>query len=177
MKGEQTGSFEAEALLRLQDRAFVRQAYAALLGRQPDHDGLAYYTERIRQGVRKERVLHELASSPEARIPSETLFAVEAILRAERERERPGLLPRVFRRLLSHALEPMMAKLRIVENLAWRVLHERSDTSQLPLMARAIDDVVSRLQAGGTSVRTPVSDVRIHETSRLAEMKRALDGS
>ena len=32
MKGEQTRSFDAEALLRLQDKAFVRQAYAALLG-------------------------------------------------------------------------------------------------------------------------------------------------
>ena len=70
-----------------------------------------------------------------------------------------------------------MAKLRIVENLTRRVLHEKSDTSHLPQMARALDDVVSRLQAGGTPVGTPMPDARLHETSRLAEMKRALDAS
>jgi Domain of unknown function (DUF4214) len=171
----QHSAVDANALLRLHDKAFVRHAYITLLGRQPDHEGLAYYTERIREGVRKERVLLELASSPEA-LPLPP--GLEAMLGAERERERPGLLPRVARRLLSHAFEPLAARLRVVENLGWRALHERPESAHWSQMARTLDNIASRMNTGNTRQNgTRMPDHRLQEALKLAEMKRTLDAS
>jgi len=49
------------------DVDFVRCAYVTVLGRQPDPQGEAYYTHRIRQGHSKLEILWQLRKSPEAR--------------------------------------------------------------------------------------------------------------
>ena len=54
-------------LLSWHDVDFVRCAYVTILGRQPDSEGEAYYTDRIRRGHSPMEVLWELRSSAEAR--------------------------------------------------------------------------------------------------------------
>jgi GT2 family glycosyltransferase len=54
-------------LLSWHDVDFVRCAYATVLGRQPDPEGEAYYTDRIRHGHSPLQVLWELRRSPEGR--------------------------------------------------------------------------------------------------------------
>jgi len=52
-------------LLSWHDMNFVRCAFVTVLGRQPDPDGEAYYTDRIRRGHSKMEVLWQLRRSPE----------------------------------------------------------------------------------------------------------------
>jgi len=52
-------------LLSWEDISFVRCAYVTILGRQPDPDGEAYYTDRLRRGFSKLHVLWQLRTSKE----------------------------------------------------------------------------------------------------------------
>jgi len=52
-------------LLSWHDVNFVRCAYVTILGRQPDSEGEAYYTTRIRNGRPKLEIVRQLRRSPE----------------------------------------------------------------------------------------------------------------
>jgi hypothetical protein len=54
------------ALMTLPGPEFVRASYRALLGREPDPAGLAFYRARLREGVGRLQIVCELAASPEA---------------------------------------------------------------------------------------------------------------
>lgn len=54
--------------MHLYDEEFVRTAYAAILKRNPDNEGLNYYLKRIRSGISRENLLIQLLKSPEAKI-------------------------------------------------------------------------------------------------------------
>jgi FkbM family methyltransferase len=60
-------SARVEDLLALDGEAFVRGAYAAILGRTPDADGLSNYLAELNSGVRKEVIVSRLRESEEAR--------------------------------------------------------------------------------------------------------------
>jgi hypothetical protein len=59
-----SGTFDR--LMSREGSEFVRAAYIAVLGREADRTGHAYYKERLRTGHSKAAVLAELATSPEA---------------------------------------------------------------------------------------------------------------
>ena len=54
-------------LFALDDAAFLRKAYLALLGRPADNDGLAHYGQRLVDGETRIQLLRELGRSPEGR--------------------------------------------------------------------------------------------------------------
>lgn len=54
-------------LLALDDAPFVHAAYLALLGREPDADGISHYVAQLRVGRRKIDILKQLRRSPEGR--------------------------------------------------------------------------------------------------------------
>lgn len=56
-----------DQLLDMHEGAFVQAAYRALLGREPDIEGLRYYLGRLRQGYEKSDLIAQIATSPEAR--------------------------------------------------------------------------------------------------------------
>jgi hypothetical protein len=56
-----------DALLRLVGEDFIRAAYNAILGRDPDPEGLRHYLSALRDGCRRTRILYALARSDEAR--------------------------------------------------------------------------------------------------------------
>ena len=78
-------------LLSWHDADFVRCAYVTVLGRQPDAEGEAYYTHRIRQGHSKLQILWQLRRSPEATRHDPGIAGFDRALRKSRlERSRVG---------------------------------------------------------------------------------------
>jgi 2-polyprenyl-3-methyl-5-hydroxy-6-metoxy-1,4-benzoquinol methylase len=61
------GPADINALMGLDDRGFIEQAYATLLGRTPDEVGLAHYLARLGSGATRIMVLGELRYGPEGR--------------------------------------------------------------------------------------------------------------
>ena len=56
-----------DALMQHQGRKFIEVTYLTLLRRQPDEEGLNFYLGRLRDGVGKLQILHEICSSIERR--------------------------------------------------------------------------------------------------------------
>lgn len=52
--------------MQLDGEAFVKEAYAVLLGRYPDPEGFMYYMARLRRGISKRRIILQLLKAPEA---------------------------------------------------------------------------------------------------------------
>ena len=81
-------------LLQKSEAEFVHATYRALLGRDPDSEGLAYYIGRLRTGFGRRSVLAQIALSPERiqkeeyllSIPDDAAF-VTAVYRALLKRE------------------------------------------------------------------------------------------
>jgi FkbM family methyltransferase len=83
-------------LLAWDDVDFVRCAYVTILGRQPDAEGEAYYTDRIRRGHSKMEVLWQLRRSPEGREHDPGIAGLDRELRRAR-RARMRLIGGAFR--------------------------------------------------------------------------------
>ena len=84
VQGEQPVPNSLEALLRLQGRAFLDAAYRAIMRREPDATGTAFYLPRLRNGVAKMQILGELAGSHEARDQGTPLPGLQGALLAYR---------------------------------------------------------------------------------------------
>jgi FkbM family methyltransferase len=83
-------------LLAWDDVDFVRCAYVTILGRQPDAEGEAYYSDRIRRGHSKMEVLWQLRRSPEGRKHDSGIAGLDRELRRAR-RARMHLIGGAFR--------------------------------------------------------------------------------
>jgi GT2 family glycosyltransferase len=70
-----------DALLALDGRAFVEAAYAALLHRPADPDGVRTYLEELERGEPKAAVLARLANSPEASGRPTRVEGLDALIR------------------------------------------------------------------------------------------------
>ena len=104
-----------EPLLDLRDEEFVTEAYKMVLCRAPDQDGMAYYLAQLRSGVRKDRIIVELAQSAEGRLRSADLPAIREILREHRRRDHT-LWSRLLRMFSSANLESTDRQLRVLDN-------------------------------------------------------------
>lgn len=71
-------------LLSWHDTDFVRCAYVTLLGRQPDPDGEAHFTNQIRRGRSKLEVLWHLRNSDEASSHDPGIRGLDRVLRRAR---------------------------------------------------------------------------------------------
>lgn len=78
-----------DQLLEMHDGAFIQAAYRALLGREPDLEGLRYYLGRLRLGYDKSDLIAQIATSPEARTNGKAeLAGVSLILARKRSANR-----------------------------------------------------------------------------------------
>jgi hypothetical protein len=105
-------------LLSLQNEDFVEAAYEAVLGREADPAGRAYYVARLRTGYSKFSVLHQLRGSGE----SSQTTAIPGLSRALL-RYRLGRLPLIgwlFRKLFKVEGETVKERLQrtIISELA-----------------------------------------------------------
>lgn len=85
-------------LLAWHDVDFVRCAFVTVLGRQPDAEGEAYYSERIRCGHSKMQVLWQLRKSPEGSGHDPGIAGLDRALRRA-HRARLPMLGGLFRLL------------------------------------------------------------------------------
>jgi hypothetical protein len=73
-----------DALLTLDDAAFVEAAYVAILGRPPDEDGRRSYLAKLAAGESKEDLVVALATSVEAKLAQKTPSWILALVNARR---------------------------------------------------------------------------------------------
>ena len=78
----------AEELLNHAGEPFVRCAYATLLGREPDPDGLRHYLDLLTRGTRREAVAVELSRSAEGRSFCAELSGLDRLVRRHHPRYR-----------------------------------------------------------------------------------------
>ena len=109
-----------DELLALGDDDFVSAAYRSVLDRAVDGDGLRNYLAQVRRGVSKERILAELAASPEGRAKAVPLPGLPQLLAEHGPRPRCRLC-RLLRRLVADAIEPLLQQLRILDNRLYRL--------------------------------------------------------
>jgi hypothetical protein len=88
------------ALMALPGPEFVRASYRALLGREPDPAGQAFYRARLREGVGRMQIVCELAASPEAKNKGRALPGLAETL-AEQASHQASLRGRIGRLIAS----------------------------------------------------------------------------
>ena len=76
-------------LLAWNDVDFVRCAYVTILGRQPDAEGERHYTDRIRHGCSKMKVLWQLRTSRERPRHDPGIAGLDRALRRAKRKEMP----------------------------------------------------------------------------------------
>lgn len=98
------------------DHYFVRCAYQTLLGRQPDAEGLGYYTGRLRSGYSKMRILAQICRSKEVKLYAANLPGLDRALH-QHHREQYPLIGGFFRWLSGNeSNRPIDRKLRALQN-------------------------------------------------------------
>lgn len=80
-------------LQKYDDEKFIATAYACILGRSPDSDGLQYYLTRLRSGVEKLEILTQLRSGPEGASKVPCLIDLDDEILKFRRRRLPVLGP------------------------------------------------------------------------------------
>jgi Domain of unknown function (DUF4214) len=138
-----TGHADLQALLALGDADFVREAYRAVLLREPDEAGLATYLSWVRAGADKGALVAALARSDEGRMQAVPLAGLAELVAAHTERPR-SLAQRIAGRLLAPfrpaPQEPLLRHLRALDNRLYRI------EGQLAEQAAAAARLEARLQ-------------------------------
>lgn len=118
----------ARQLLRLDDRAFVEQAYRLILGRSADASGRRNYLQELSKGIGRFDVLHALMESAEG----QRVNAPLPVLRAMVERRRAERLPGV-----RHALRALRLARRRLEPASRQAGRVRNVTLPTPVSIAA----------------------------------------
>lgn len=105
-----------EELLAHYDIQFIYCAYLTLLGREPDADGLNYYSRRLRSGFSKISVLLQLKQSFEGKSHAADVTGLNSAINKYKKEQQP-LIGWVFRLVNDgENNHPTERKLRILEN-------------------------------------------------------------
>lgn len=111
-------------LLILDDEQFVREAYKILLGRKGDPAGVSHYTDAIRRGTSKFKILASLRRSPEGRKHAAPIDGLNAAIRRYTLANMP-LLGWALRPLLRTEIErPLERQVRQIASQIGRVRQE-----------------------------------------------------
>lgn len=111
-----TKALTLEELLAHYDIQFIYCAYRTLLGREPDADGLSYYSRRLRAGFSRISVLLQLKQSPEGKSHAADVPGLKTAINKYQKEQQP-LIGWVFRLINDgEGNHPTERKLRILEN-------------------------------------------------------------
>ncbi|MBX9849725.1 MAG: DUF4214 domain-containing protein, partial [Rhodocyclaceae bacterium] len=89
---------DLSALLSMNGKDFVEHAYATLLGRAADEDGLQTYLGELERGTSKKSVLRTLAESAEGRTHAAPLDGLTEFLNHTQAKRAASLLGRLIGR-------------------------------------------------------------------------------
>lgn len=103
-------------LLACNDKNFVECAYQALLGREPDPEGLIYYLERLRRGYSKMQIVAQLRLSNEGQAKNSQLIGLDTAIKRYQKEQLPliGWILRLFSD--KEGNRPIERKFRSIEN-------------------------------------------------------------
>lgn len=127
------GVYRLEDFLVLHDRNFVRAAYAAILRRDPDSDGEAYYLQQIRSGEHKAVLLDQILRSEEARKHQTVIHGLQMRLRLTKICEFPVIGQVISALSFFLSIDDHMRDLRILENHVIRIAEEAQTVSEFNL--------------------------------------------
>jgi hypothetical protein len=102
-----------DELLTLYDEAFVRSAYRTLLDRDADPSGLQHYLSQLRLGIAKQRIIAQIALSPEGKHHALDLPGLKRTVKAYGGR---SLIAGLLRRLNMGSDGHVQRHLRMIEN-------------------------------------------------------------
>ncbi len=170
-------AMDVEALMPLAGRAFVTQAYRAVLGREPDAAGLGYHAEALREGrMKRADVLLSLAESAEGRARPRPLPGLD-LLGRQRARH-AGMLGRWW------AIVDFLREGPAMRRLAERREHEAAERERrlaaaIESLAATLDDVQAQVRALDESKapREPALHLAMHVValqSRVKELQEVL---
>ncbi|CBM10223.1 putative glycosyltransferase [Ralstonia solanacearum PSI07] len=111
-------------LLSLDGGSFVRDAYLALLGREPDSEGRDYYLGRLRQGISKLEILAQLRFSAEGAARRLHVPGLDAAMRGLRWRRLPVVGPWLRARSGRH--ERRLQRTRVDQASPPAMLHDET---------------------------------------------------
>lgn len=103
------------------DEAFLQEAYARLLKRDPDPSGKTYYLDLIRKGESRYRILDDLAQSAEAKNAGTHLLGMSPYRRMKTVRSVPVLGRLVQAALFIWRIDAFLKDLRALENHIYRL--------------------------------------------------------
>ena len=103
-----------QAVLALNDADFINAAYALILSREPDSDGLGTYLPKIRAGAPKASVITAMARSAEA--AERGVDAATVIRNLAQFETVDSLWSRFLRRLTPGSSATVERQLRIIDN-------------------------------------------------------------
>ena len=139
-----------ETLLELDDILFVTEIYKAVLGREPDSDGMKHYLHFLRDGYGKENILLEIAQSSEAQSRGLPLAGINELLAARKKFNRPiwGLVART-----SH----VEMKTNRLENRFWEV------AGRVTAMENAFDNLRAAFESESVGARLRESELKLNQ--------------
>jgi hypothetical protein len=166
-----------DELMLLHGPRFVTAAYLALLKRQPDPEGLSFYSMRLLTGSPKMQVIHEISSSDEAKAKQSRLPGLDRALRVYKWSRSPwlGIVVRFFYHVELNTAK--QRRLRVIEQFVSDLddrtgEYMQSLSVQLATVIQALakqDDKVSQIAQYMSSAVTISPKIEAQELQRLPE--------
>jgi FkbM family methyltransferase len=129
-KVKSDGIYELDDFQHLYDRNFVHAVYVSILRREPDKAGEAYYLERIRKGVSKNKILAQFQKSSEAKKHKTYIAGLKAAIAIESLCNLPVVGHMVIAILFLSNIKNHLQDLRALENHMVRMAEETQLTHQ-----------------------------------------------
>ncbi|MCY7398877.1 MAG: FkbM family methyltransferase [Sphingomonas bacterium] len=161
-------------LLSWLDVDFVRCAYVTVLGRQPDVDGEAFYTDMLRRGASKLEVLWQLRRSTEGREHDPGIAGFDKALRRYRNANWP-LLGAIVRAITGReGNSPAERRFRALDNqLAVARLDQEREFSflqrQAEMQSASLEKVATESRSIAEAVKG-IADIERHLNAHSAEL-------
>jgi hypothetical protein len=166
-----------QLILASRGQKFVRLVYLAILGREPDPDGMKFYLGRIRDGERKLQIIKELSTSKEAERKGFTLPDLSHLLALHRR----AAIPLIGRVLAKHSFlegdseadkrgRALEEKIAALSESAEEMLRQAAQISQrqqtfekqqFPTLLQAVSDVNKRQLATDANSENLVKSVPV----------------
>lgn len=158
-----------DTLLALPGEIFIDATYRAVLGREPDAEGRAFFCQRLLEGVGKLQIVKEFAESPEAKSAGRSLPGLSAALLRENAKRR-GWRYRVTSFFgLTRVTDDLQLSLNRIQS--WAEAQVLADRRQVLQLRAELEDLKQRQTTTGLQV-TEVFEESQCVASRLAVMQQ-----
>ena len=138
------GEYVLGELLHHDEAEFVRNAYRALLHRDPDHPGFVHFLHMINGGVSKLDILRAIAQSPEGRTVGTRIHGLDRALFMQRVRATP-------------IVGPIFAMLQYALSLPWILRRLERQERELARTERELREAIDALAAAAERFANEVS--------------------